>query len=176
MTQPRPLAGRLAALGAVGAAGIAATVVGYFEGRSLVAYVDPIGIPTICEGWTQGVKLGDIATDADCDAKTLAAIIEADDTFQRWVPDHVKDEMSHEAHAAFLSFIYNVGPGGPGVKDGFVYLKSGRHSTMLTRLRAGDIKGACNQLPYWTKAGGRELRGLVIRRQSEQSLCLNGLD
>lgn len=155
---------------------IALAIIPQFEGRSLVAYLDPVRIPTICEGYTKGVKLGDRATSEQCDKYTLESIIEADAIFQIYVPIAVKDRMSPEAHAAFLSFIYNVGPGGKGVKDGFVFLKNGNYSTMLKKLRAGDIAGACKQLPLWPKAGGRELKGLVIRRAEEMKLCLSGLN
>nr|WP_254045836.1 hypothetical protein [Paenalcaligenes hominis] len=36
----------------------AVTLVATWEGRSLIAYADPVGIPTICEGYTHGVKMG----------------------------------------------------------------------------------------------------------------------
>ena len=170
-------AGKKSAAAAVAAAaiGIAAVFVPPHEGRRLLAYLDPVGIPTICEGWTRGVKLGDVATDAQCDALTLQALREADAIFVQWVPEHVRASMPASAYAAFLSFIYNVGPGGKGVKDGFVWLKSGRHSTMLRRLQAGDVAGACRQLPSWVSADGRRLRGLEIRRAEEMQICLSEL-
>lgn len=170
-----PLRARLIGAGAAGTLAIATAIVGYFEGRSLVAYVDPVGIPTICDGWTHGVRIGDRATEQECDEYTRQALLDAEAIFNAWVPKHTVQSMPPSAKAAFLSFIYNVGPGGAGVKDGFVYLKSGRHSTMLQKLRADDIVAACRQLPNWTKAGGRELRGLVLRRQAEMDLCLSDL-
>lgn len=155
---------------------VAATpVVAHYEGRNLVAYLDPVGIPTICEGWTYGVRLGDVATDAECDQKTLLALQEAADVFERWVPAKVIAGMDTKSIAAFLSFIYNVGPGKPGVKDGFVWLKNGRHSTMLLHLQGGRIQPACAQLSYWVSAGGRKLGGLVRRRAAERQLCEAGL-
>lgn len=162
---------------AVGAAaiGIAAVFVPPHEGRNLVAYLDPIGIPTICEGWTRGVKLGDVATETECDALTIKGLEEADAIFTRWVPVWVRASMPASSYAAFLSFIYNVGPGGRDVKDGFVWLKSGRHSTMLLRLQSGDVAGACRQLPSWTSAGGKKLRGLELRREAERQICLSDL-
>lgn len=154
---------------------IATPVVGYFEGRSLFAYLDPVGRPTICDGWTRGVRLSEVATPAQCDAKTQLALNEAATVFAQWVPANVIDGMSDRSIAAFLSFIYNVGPGKPGVKDGFVWLKNGRHSTMLLQLQAGKLNDACDQLPHWDKAGGRPLRGLVLRRAAERKLCKVGL-
>ena len=56
------------AIGALtGVLGMTGALVTWFEGRSLMAYLDPVGIPTICEGVTLGVKLGDRATPAQCD-------------------------------------------------------------------------------------------------------------
>ncbi len=145
------------------------------EGRFLPAYLDPVGIPTICEGWTRGVKLGDVATNAECDALTLQGIQEAWQLFERWVPAEVRNGMPDTSVAAFLSFIYNTGPGAPDVKDGFVYLKNGNHSTMLRLLRGGDVAAACRQLPAWTSAKGRKLRGLALRRDREMAMCLKDL-
>lgn len=150
---------------------VATPVVGYYEGRNLLAYLDPIGIPTICDGWTRGVRLGDQATPAQCDAYTRQGLQEAAVVFERWVPERVSSGLSPQTLAAFLSFIYNTGPGAPGIKDGFAWLKSGRHSTLLLHLQAGRVAEACAQLTRWTRAGGRELRGLVLRRQAERQLC-----
>ena len=47
---------RVLAMAAAGSLTMATTLVGYFEGRSLVAYLDPVGIPTICDGITAGVR------------------------------------------------------------------------------------------------------------------------
>ena len=74
--------------------------------------------------------------------------------------------------AAFIDFIYNVGPGRAGLKDGFCVLKSGNWSTMRRKLVNGDQVGACNQLPFWNKAGGQVLRGLTERRTVERLVCL----
>ena len=57
-----------------------------------------------------------------------------------------------ETRAAFGSFTYNVGVGAFNT------------STLLKRARAGRMTEACDQLLRWTYAGGRILKGLVIRR------------
>lgn len=159
--------------------GIAIVVASIFvpkhEGRNLTAYYDPIGKPTICEGWTHGVKIGDVATEEECDIKTLKGLQQAWQTFVDNVPDTVIATMTPFSIAAFLSFIYNVGSGKKGVKDGFVTLKTGRQSTMLTKLKSGDVIGACHELPNWTLAGGKKFKGLVIRRAEELKICIKGL-
>ncbi|MER5174127.1 glycoside hydrolase family protein, partial [Thioclava kandeliae] len=55
---------------AAGVAGVAAaialaiTTIAPWEGKELRAYRDIVGIPTICFGETEGVKMGDVATEA----------------------------------------------------------------------------------------------------------------
>lgn len=153
------LRGRLIAAGAAGALGIATALVGYFEGRSLVAYLDPVAIPTICDGYTHGVRMGDTATDEQCDELTrqeaLKALAVVDGSVSRRLPDSTR--------AALASFVYNVGAG------------NYRSSTLLRKLRAGDIAGACRELPRWVYAGGKKLRGLERRRAAEMELCLSGV-
>ena len=129
------------------------------EGRSLAAYADPAGVPTICNGYTLGVKLGDVVTPSQCDALTeqevrkALAVVDRSTALQ--LPDGVR--------VALTSFVYNVGPGAYG------------GSTLLRKLRAGDVAGACNELPRWVYAGGRMLRGLERRRQAEKQICLSSL-
>lgn len=150
------------------AASIALPLIGYFEGRSLVAYLDPIGIPTICDGATKGVKLGDTATPAQCDARTTADLLEAISIVQGCS----QVTMNPNQLAAFASFTYNVGSGKKGAKDGFCILKNGKQPTIIKRLQAGDYQGACDGLLAWVNAGGKKLNGLVKRRQAERELCL----
>ena len=68
-----------------------------------------------------------------------------------------------KAKIAFVSWAYNVGTG------------AACRSTLVRKANAGDIAGACDELPRWNKAGGRVIRGLTNRRLSERKLCLEGL-
>lgn len=144
------------------------------EGIRLRAYLDPVGIPTICSGYTPGVKLGDISTREDCNKKTVEMLEWADNIFKTSVPENIREQLHPNTYASFLSFIYNVGPGKKGVKDGFLALKStGQPSTMYKKLVAGDIRGACEQFKYWQRP---RLRGIQERRKFEEKLCLSGLN
>lgn len=147
---------KIAIGGLSGSLAIAGMLVTYFEGRSLIAYLDPVGIPTICEGVTQGVQLGDTATPQECDEK-LEKELRAHAAF---VDDLVKVPLKTNEYAAYVSFVYNVG--GTNFKN----------STLLKKLNAGDHVGACKELPRWVYAGGKKLRGLERRRQAEMELCL----
>lgn len=144
---------------AAGVVSAAIALVAAWEGRSLIAYADPVGIPTICEGYTHGVKLGDVATPARCDELTRQEVVKAlavvEDSTPQALPDGVR--------VALASFVYNVGPGAYA------------GSTLVRKLRAGDLAGACRELPRWVYAGGTKLRGLERRRAAEMQICLSGL-
>lgn len=144
-----------------------------FEGdpyKHLNAYLDPVGIPTICAGITMGVKMGDRYTPKQCDEAMSYALLEAISIVQRCsnVP------MNEYQLAAFASFAYNVGPGGKGVKDGFCTLRSGRTPSIIVKLKAGDYIGACEGITEWLgpKVNGKPLPGIVRRRNAERDLCL----
>ncbi|MDT8465466.1 lysozyme [Alcaligenes nematophilus] len=142
-----------------GVVSAAIALVAAWEGRSLIAYVDPVGIPTICDGYTQGVKLGDMASPQRCDALTEQEVRRALSVVDRSVSYPLPDEV----RVALSSFVYNVGAGAYA------------NSTLLRKLRARDIAGACQELDRWVYAGGRKLRGLERRRQAERQLCLSSL-
>lgn len=145
------------------------------EGRLTKAHPDPVhgwAIPTICSGHTKGVKRGDTATPAQCDAYLKEDISDAWAVIQRTIPAEVRERMPDKTKAAFTSFVFQYGPGGRGIKDGFVYLKSGAHSTMYRKLSAGDIRGACQEFPKWNREG---LPGIAARQQRTMALCLEDL-
>lgn len=144
--------------GVIAAALIATPVVKHFEGRSLVTYIDPVGIPTYCDGETVGAVLGQKYTDKQCDELTQKRLIE----FAEGVDKAVNVHMPDARHAALTSFAYNVG------------LENFRRSTLLKKLNAGDTLGACNELRKWVYAKGIKWRGLVRRREAERKLCLAG--
>lgn len=136
-----------------------AGTVSYYEGVSNKAYLDPVGIWTICYGETKGVDKGDYKTDEEC----LDSLAEELTEHHKKMVMYIKTPISEKEEAAYLSFTYNVGVG--------AFSKS----TLLKKLNSGDRVGACNQLLRWDKAGGKKLRGLTLRRQSENKLCLEGV-
>lgn len=148
------LRNRLIAAGASAAVVTAAMVAGKWEGERRNAYVDPVGIPTICFGRTAGVRMGDKATEAECTAALIDDIKTALADVDRCTPG-----MPPSSRAAFASFAYNVG--------GSKYCGS----TLARKAKAGDLRGACAELSRWVLAGGKELPGLVKRRADERALC-----
>lgn len=154
----------------VGAVAIAMAlpVVTKWEGTRNTAYLDHIGIPTICTGHTgPEVKLGMKATNAQCEAWLKEDLQEAYDTTQRCVPGYVPQSV----RAAYTSFTFNVGPGKTGVKDGMCVLKSGRVPMHVRQLQEGNWRGACDTLMLWANAGGTASKGVRNRRVDEVKLC-----
>jgi len=147
---------------------IALPLVKKWEGRRLSAYLDPIGIPTICDGATrvnnQPVRMGMTMTHAQCDALLLHDLrTHRNGLHAYWTSETIARRLPPTRDAAFTSFAFNVGVAGAG------------KSTAARRLNAGNIAGACQAIGWWNKAGGRVLRGLVNRRADETGLCLVGL-
>lgn len=141
-----------------GSLATAVSVVAYFEGRELVGYVDPVGIPTVCYGHTATARVGQVKTDAECEQ-----LLQQDLGIALAAVDRHLPSLPPTTRAALGSFTYNVGTG------------AFQSSTLLRKAKAGDLVGACNELSRWVYAGGRVLNGLVRRREAERELCLEGL-
>lgn len=140
---------------------LAVPLVSKFEGLWLVAKPDRLayGIPTVCYGETEGVKVGDTYTQKQCEdmlAKKLPR-------YAAEIQKCIKVPVSEKVAAAFISLAYNVGSAGVC------------KSTAMKRLNAGDRRGACDAFLSWNRAGGRVVQGLVNRRKTERKLCLEGI-
>lgn len=140
-----------------GALAIAMLIGGAFEGIRYAAYLPtPNDVPTICRGHTLGVKMGDTATQAQCDAgfeqemKRSLAVVDA----------NVKIRLTEAQRGALADFVYNMGTG------------AFKTSTMLKKFNAGDVLGGCIELIEWRKQKGQVLDGLVRRRTEELKYCL----
>lgn len=143
---------------------IAIPFVARWEGLRLEAYLDSVGMPTVCYGETKGVKLGDSYTKAECDAMLAREIIAyRDDLRPAFTAETLRDRMPVTRDVAFTSLAYNVGVSGTA------------RSTAVRRLNEGSIDGACTAIGWWNRGGGRVLRGLVNRRSEETELCMRGV-
>lgn len=145
--------------GSVALTAMATGLISYWEGRELRAYQDIVGVWTICDGETKGVKPGDVATPAECDSM-LATNLR---TYEAGLDRCLTADVPGGAKVAFLSWTYNVGVG------------AACGSTLVRKANAGDIRGACNELPKWNRAGGKVVNGLTRRRAAEQAMCLEAL-
>lgn len=143
---------------------LAVPFIGRWEGLRLEAYLDLVGVPTVCYGETKGVSLGDIYTKAQCDAMFSSEVLAyRDDLRPAFTSETVANRLPLARDVAFTSLAYNVGVAGT------------RKSTAVRRLNQSDIAGACEALGWWNKAGGRVVRGLVNRRAEETELCMRGV-
>lgn len=139
---------------------IAAPFIVLHEGTVLRSYPDPVEIWTACTGHTgPDVKPGQTYTEQQC----LELLHKDLGIAQAAVRRNVRIPLPDKTEAAAISFVFNVGEGNL------------QRSTFLKRLNAGDIIGACNELPKWVYAKGKKLKGLVRRRQEERQLCIEGV-
>jgi len=145
-------------------------VVKYFESCSLTAYPDPAtgGAPwTIGWGHTgQEVVPGLVWTQDQANAQLVIDLVSR----ERTISSAVTAQITQGQFDALVSFLYNVGPGKQGVKDGLLVLKNGNPSSLLRLTNAGDVAGADAQFQFWNKAGGVPMRGLTRRRAAEAAL------
>ena len=84
------------------------------------------------------------------------------DTFERGVLRLSPTLASHQSKFdAVVSFAYNAGLG------------NYQRSTIRMKVNRGDWNGAAEAFMSWTKAGGKEVSGLVKRRKAEVALFLS---
>ena len=140
--------------GGSGAIAIASVMLGNadgLEGRRYYAYQDVVGVWTVCDGHTGAdIRRGHRYTDRECDNLLKADLRKVESAIVR-IPDPTR--------AALYSFTYNVGSG------------AFASSTLLKKLNAGDVPGACKELQRWTYAGGKQWKGLITRREIEREVC-----
>jgi lysozyme len=131
-------------------------IVKRFEGCKLKSYRCPAGV------WTCGWG----ATGPDVTENTVWTQQQADERLEKDLERFITGVLrtspilkgQTNRLSAVVSFAYNTGMG--------AYQKS----TMRKKIDAQDYAGAQAEFSRWTKAGGRELPGLVRRRQAEADL------
>jgi lysozyme len=165
-----------AALAAAAAAGMslvmftATTLTMPWESKRNVAYWDSLGgVWTVCYGETQGVKRGDSYTDQQCLDMLLKRM---DRDYHRPIAACIPGfaGVPFSVQASFLDLAYNVGTGAVC------------RSTAAKRAAAKDWDGACEAMTWFNRAGGRVVRGLVLRRENgdqarigDREICLAGI-
>ena len=118
-----------------------------------IAYIDMVGVPTICQGWTPGVKIGDKKTDAECEqllAKELSK-------YNSQMKKNVRVSLSPHEEIAYTSFVWNVGVG------------AWNNSTLLKKLNVNDKVGACNEILKWNK--GTFSRQASLQQTKNGEIC-----
>ena len=140
----------------------------------LSVYLDIVGVPTACDGLTRDAKgnrlrVGQRFTEAQCSAMLEQALIAHAEGVMRCSPglalstfSMVERERQGPRFAA-VSLAYNVG------------VSAYCGSTARRLFNERRYAAGCDALLRWNKAGGREVRGLTLRRQRERAVCLKGL-
>lgn len=140
-------------------AAAAVALVGAWEGLQFAAYRDIVGVLTICYGDTKNVRAGQVATKAECDRRLLEQLV----AHENGMLTCLRPDLPDGPHLAFLSLTYNIGVA--------AFCKS----TLVRKANAGDLRGACEELKKFTRAGGSIIRGLILRRDAEHEICIEGL-
>lgn len=147
---------KLVSLVGASAAAVLFSQVPTFEGVILRGYQDPIGIVTACAGHTKTAVLGKPYTPAECERLLVEDLAEHAKGVLTCTPSL---EGNTGPLAAATSFAFNVG------------VARYCSSTMARKIKAGDIMGACAELPRWVYADGKKLNGLIKRREIERQIC-----
>ena len=132
-----------------------------FEGVSLTAYQDVVGVWTIGYGWTNpvdGVAIHENMVITQDKADDL--LREGVKQYEVPVNENVTVTLSQNQFDALVSFTYNLGA------------TNFNNSTLLKKLNAGEIQAAADEFLRWHKAGGQALFGLMRRRAYERDLFL----
>jgi lysozyme len=139
---------------------VATPLVAQWEGVSTKPYADKLagGLMTVCFGETR-VPMREY-TRQECDEMLSDGVAE----FALGVAKRNPELIGHPNQwAAATSLAYNAG------------LASYAGSTMARRFSEGRWRSACEQLPRWNRAGGKAVKGLTRRRNSEMAICLRDI-
>ncbi len=140
---------------------VAAALCRRFEGFHSNPYLCPAGVPTIGYGAThyldgRRVQLTDPPISRETGERLLLRMIEQ--TYLPAVQQLCPGVTDPGRLAALIDFTFNLGAGNL------------RASTLRKRVNADRWSEVPPELRKWNKAGGRVLRGLVIRREAEVAL------
>jgi len=137
-----------------------AIFIGGFEngpkGPRTEAYLDPVGIPTVCTGHIKGVTLGAHRTKKECEVLLQQDVSSTGIA----VGELVRVPVSQGQYDALVSLTFNIGNSALST------------STLLRKLNAGNCYGAAGEFLKWDHAKGKRLRGLTARRTAERDLFI----
>lgn len=130
-----------------------------WEGLRTSAYKCPAGVWTIGYGHTGGVSAGQQISEQQAETLLKQDLAKFEDI----VTSKAKAmglELTQGQYDALVSFTYNLGP---------KHLNESGIMEMLKSGRAQDIDAAANKMRQYCHAKGKELPGLVSRRNTEAS-------
>jgi len=133
-----------------------------YEGIKRKPYRCPAGLWTVGVGHLigDGLSLPD-SWNRTLEAAEIDAILAKDVArFERGVTRYISAKLTQGEFDALVSFSFNLGLG------------TLQRSKLRQKLNRGDKEGAIESLLKYNKAGGKELRGLTLRRRDEAKLMM----
>ena len=132
-----------------------------YEGLKLEPYLCPANVPTIGYGATYYLDERKVSMDDSKITELYAEelLLSMLTRYEKGVERYVQVEINQNQFDALVSFAYNLGLG--ALKE----------STLLKKVNSNPCdENISYQFNRWTKAGGKELSGLVKRRKEEGHL------
>lgn len=128
------------------------------------AYLCPERKPTIGWGCTKGVKLGDVLTVAQCEARLAAELPE----YETAINESIHVPLNQNQFDALVSFTWNVGTGWINGK------RKGGAATFVRLLNAGDYSAVPRELLKFSRGNKSKKKydSLAARRKIEGQLWL----
>lgn len=132
-----------------------------FEGFSSRKYICPAGYPTI--GYGHLIKQNEKFPNEISLEEAEDLLISDCKKFEHLVLKLITVPLNDNQFSALISFVFNLGAGA---------LQS---STLRQKLNRLEYISAASEFPRWIYAGGKQLKGLYIRRLVEQKLFLSNV-
>lgn len=127
-----------------------------FEGFSALAYICPAGYKTI--GYGHVVRSDETFTQAISKPQALELLQRDLKNTECSVLRLICVPLQQNQFDALVSFTYNLGAGAL------------QRSTLRRKINRLEHQAAVREFSRWVWAGGRKLKGLVLRRQAEALL------
>lgn len=135
------------------------------ENLRLDAYLDGGGVPTIGYGSTLGVHMGMTITPGEAERRLLADIERLDIN-----PLLDGAPTTQNQYDAMQSLAFNIGLGDPFHKPPIPGFRS---SSVLKFHKVQKYNRAADSFLLWDRDNGREIQGLLNRREQERALYLS---
>jgi len=130
-----------------------------FEGERLKAYKCSAGVWTIGVGHTSAAGAPEVSEGMTITAAESSTILARDlASFELGVEKMLEVKVTQAQFDVLVSFAFNCGLG------------SLKKSTLLKRVNEGNFDAVPAELMKWTRAGGKEIAGLVRRRRAVAKL------
>lgn len=147
----------------------AAELIEQFEGVETEAYLDPIGVPTICAGITRypdntAVRMGDVCSSSVCRGHLEFLLRDQYVPAMEQIPGWF--QLAVDQQAVLLSFAWNLGKN---------FFRGAGFNAITEVLQEGATNPSAyvrmpSVLELYVNAGGRPWPGLIARRKKEGSI------